>query len=361
MHPETLHQIKFAERGFPPLPYYQNYVQQTPDSAAEARRLQTVIDRDCVVTSGSTGGIAASGKHCRFPFVYRGKRYEGCTDVDSPGKKWCYVNQDQIADEWGYCSVKCPTSTGVPDSSPQFPRSNFPESGTAPTPASPNPTATPTPVPAPTTNYDGGALTRENTAPIKIIANYDLLDEDKVEKYRMCFKIGEWFKIGGIDTADGPPADGKPTCSKLGDSRCTGANCIATTNVHQGCWGKCGVKDTLTEATKACMKRESEAVIPFVSKFLRVAQLAGGNLKLTRSEGSYPSYYQSIGVPPGPTCFADCKHLHDMRYLKKMPDTYCDDGVPADHIVFISKPPADDGIAGWGGSCGQDQYEGSYS
>jgi hypothetical protein len=94
---------------------------------------------------------------CVFPFHYRGRLYNGCTDYDSNGgQQWCATTSDYDVDgKWGVCDssadAACPddtrhiATTPVPTPAPTTP---------APTPApTPEPTIAPTlaPTPAPTT------------------------------------------------------------------------------------------------------------------------------------------------------------------------------------------------------------------
>ena len=47
------------------------------------------------------------GKHCIFPFEFRGKKYNACTVDYSKKKKWCatavHRNGTVIKNNWGYC------------------------------------------------------------------------------------------------------------------------------------------------------------------------------------------------------------------------------------------------------------------
>lgn len=43
-------------------------------------------------------------KPCLFPFEYKGKEYNTCTDAGSKGKPWCHV--DKRGHNWGYCECK---------------------------------------------------------------------------------------------------------------------------------------------------------------------------------------------------------------------------------------------------------------
>ena len=36
--------------------------------------------------------------------MYDGKRYDGCIDIDSNGKPWCYT--DHSRKEWDYCEME---------------------------------------------------------------------------------------------------------------------------------------------------------------------------------------------------------------------------------------------------------------
>ena len=55
---------------------------------------------------------------CQFPFIFNGKTYDACTDVqDSDGRFWCSTKVDRsgkhISDNWGYCSDECFPSTQI--------------------------------------------------------------------------------------------------------------------------------------------------------------------------------------------------------------------------------------------------------
>lgn len=58
---------------------------------------------------------------CHFPFVYNGKKYNGCTDIgEEEGNYWCYYQVDEfnngVSGLWGYCSPSCPVANlGVSD------------------------------------------------------------------------------------------------------------------------------------------------------------------------------------------------------------------------------------------------------
>ena len=49
-------------------------------------------------------GVTVSGKCCKFPFIYKGKKYKSCTDVDYKGKFWCSLTSNYRRDKkWGRC------------------------------------------------------------------------------------------------------------------------------------------------------------------------------------------------------------------------------------------------------------------
>ena len=65
----------------------------------------------CKTTDGGTPGAL-----CVLPFIYKGKKYTGCTLKDSDnGQAWCSVRVDgdgkHIGGQglWGHCNSKCPT------------------------------------------------------------------------------------------------------------------------------------------------------------------------------------------------------------------------------------------------------------
>jgi hypothetical protein len=104
------------------------------------------------------------------------------------------------------------------------------------------------------------------------------------------------------------------------------------------------------------MIRETDAVLPIIQRFLRAPKLKDDRLKFSYSEGSYPSYFEMTGNENGAQCFADCAKHNDVGKLKQMPDSYCNEGVDGDVVLFLLKGVKEVGVAGFGGSCGHDQY-----
>merc|ERR1712110_61215 len=79
----------------------------------------------CKTTDGGTPGAL-----CVLPFMYKGKKYTGCTLKDSDnGQAWCSVRVDgdgkHIGGQglWGHCNSKCPTDlNGIDPGSNNTPR-----------------------------------------------------------------------------------------------------------------------------------------------------------------------------------------------------------------------------------------------
>ena len=49
---------------------------------------------------------------CVMPFLYQGKYYENCIDIDNGGVPWCYTNVEKKV--WGICDMStCQRSQGT--------------------------------------------------------------------------------------------------------------------------------------------------------------------------------------------------------------------------------------------------------
>ena len=63
-------------------------------------------------TFGSEDGVV---QDCVFPFIYKGKKYSGCSK-DGKGKWWCATKVDSKgnmnADNWARCNEYCVTDDG---------------------------------------------------------------------------------------------------------------------------------------------------------------------------------------------------------------------------------------------------------
>ena len=187
--------------------------------------------------------------------------------------------------------------------------------------------------------YETGMLTEATTRPLRITANYDMLDEAKAPRYSTCFREGDWFKIG-IPATSNPPSS--PTCSRG----------PVELGFDADCWGLCEAGDVVTPDDALFIRSEIELLLPYVESLFRAPRLVGDALKLTSSAGSYPSLYDALGHK-GPACFADCSLLLGLS----MPSSYCASaGVQTDVLLFVQRSPNVDGIQGSAFSCASDQY-----
>jgi hypothetical protein len=179
-------------------------------------------------------------------------------------------------------------------------------------------------------------------------------DEDKVQDNRLCFTVGAWVKIGNPAATAAPTDETAADCSR--SWRTDKGEYVTTGSLTTDCWRVCGPEDALTAENKACMIRETDAVLPVIQRFLRVPKLKDDRLKFSYSEGSYPSYFEMTGNENGAQCFADCAKHNDVGMLKQMPDSYCTEGIDGDVVLFLFKGLKAPGVAGYGGACGHDQY-----
>lgn len=73
----------------------------------------TPAPRSSACDVATTGGTAAEGSDCIFPFEYNGEFYYACTGVQAAGA-WCSITSN-YAGKWGYCvyrSAKIRTTNG---------------------------------------------------------------------------------------------------------------------------------------------------------------------------------------------------------------------------------------------------------
>lgn len=193
-------------------------------------------------------------------------------------------------------------------------------------------------------------LTKDNTRPVRIHVNYDMLFEDKVKDDRLCFKLGAWYKIG-VPVDQAPTDEEQSTCHRSWRSTTQTYTTASEATKSTDCWAVCGPADTMTDKNRECIISETNAVLDIAGKYLRVPKLKDGRLKLSYSDGSYPAYFQMTGAVKGTECFADCaKNLH-VSAMKTMPESYCSQGVDADVILFMQKPISKPMVAGFGGKC----------
>ena len=66
-----------------------------------------------------TIGGPQKGVECEIPFIFNGKKYNGCTNEHDEDKNpWCSTNVDanrhhkSDQSQWGYCASNCPKDFG---------------------------------------------------------------------------------------------------------------------------------------------------------------------------------------------------------------------------------------------------------
>ena len=61
---------------------------------------------------------SVEGEKCEIPFLYHGKYYDSCINIDNGGVPWCYhtnknITNDENRKDWGICTdSSCPTMKG---------------------------------------------------------------------------------------------------------------------------------------------------------------------------------------------------------------------------------------------------------
>jgi hypothetical protein len=77
---------------------------------------------------------------------------------------------------------------------------------------------------------------------------------------------------------------------------------------------------------------------------------SGEALTFDTSLGRYAGVYNRKGYPSEEGCARDCSLLNGVAVAP----SYCQDGVTADAVLSLTKPPTIPGVAGTGGSCASD-------
>ncbi|XP_040580268.1 uncharacterized protein [Lepeophtheirus salmonis] len=82
--------------------------------------LRKTTPRAATVTSAPTRCSTSTGENCQFPFSYDGQTFEECTTVENGDQPWCatYVNERRETEKWGNCEAGCPIGTTVRGSCP---------------------------------------------------------------------------------------------------------------------------------------------------------------------------------------------------------------------------------------------------
>ena len=94
-------------------------------------------------------------------------------------------------------------------------------------------------------------LTQENTRPIRILPNYDLMYENKVRPNRVCFTLGAWVKRGNPESS-APSDESLATCHRSWRSDLSAYVEVAANLQNQDCWAVCGPEDTQTDINREC-------------------------------------------------------------------------------------------------------------
>jgi len=178
------------------------------------------------------------------------------------------------------------------------------------------------------------------TQPIRYHLDFRSLYEEHAPRYSACFRAGDWFRWG-LPGSQAPPADGTPTCSRGEES---------TRQASEGCWGRCLASDVITPAVREHMASVVEEVVRAMPKYLAVRPVVG-NLVFNVAPSRYEHVLKLKGYDTPSECSADCAQISNVAVEPSM----CTDGVAADVVVSITKPPGLAGLAGTGGSCAADQ------
>jgi len=190
----------------------------------------------------------------------------------------------------------------------------------------------------------GGTLSQSNTNPIRIHYNFDTLYEDKVQanpllRDRYCFNEGDWYRVN-FPTEPKPTGSGPDDCNR---------DAVAMEILTQDKWCRCTAEDVITPTWRDFVIDAVYRHGADIPKYLNLKPVQG-NLKLRKSEGSFPSMWRTTNQL-GSYCSADCvKGSH-----VAVPDALCEEGVQADVVLSIAGPSPVPGIGGTGGSCSADQ------
>ena len=191
-------------------------------------------------------------------------------------------------------------------------------------------------------NLDGGQATvldQNNTAPLRIIPDFNQMDPNKATPYRSCFTEGAYFKWGHPTSTNPASAPSSEVCNRNLPSG------------SQNCWGVCLSTDLITTTTSQYLQTWVNDRIAHFANVLR-APKRSGNLVFVPSAGVYEAYYQQIGLPDATTvsCLADCSKGNGIP----IDPSYCSGGVDGDVILFVSQMIPEPGVGGYGGFCAND-------
>ena len=176
-------------------------------------------------------------------------------------------------------------------------------------------------------------LSIDNTEPIRLTVDYSSLYQETAPQYSACFAIGEWFAMGLPGPE--PPSNGIATCLRDG--------------TDGDCWGRCEADDLITDVSRQQVIDIVDNVVAEVASMFRLQQ-STEPLVFDDSVGRYDSALRSKGYDSQAACARDCTMLNGVAVAS----SYCTEGVTADAVVSITKPPVIPGVAGTGGACASD-------
>jgi len=176
------------------------------------------------------------------------------------------------------------------------------------------------------------ALTPDNTAPIRLHLDFASLYEATAPQYTACFTIGEWYRRGLPRNQPTPPADGVPTCDSNGDGR--------------DCWGICAADDLITPTGRDLIIQIVSTVAREVEELFSVRR--SSPLTFTVDKGRYQRALIEQGWTPVEACASDCATISSLAVDSAL---YCTQGVDADAVLSVRRPPSESGVAGTGSHC----------
>ena len=181
-------------------------------------------------------------------------------------------------------------------------------------------------------------LTDNNTAPIRFSLDFASLYETTAPKWSSCFAIGAWYRRGIPRNSQSPPDDGIETCTPGG----------------RDCWGKCKSEDLITPASRDLMIQVVTTLAAEVSQLFAVRPLSS-KLRFDTGEGKYQRALYERGWTPTAGCASDCTMLSGVAVDASK---YCGEGVDADAVISLRRPPVEADLLGTGSHCQCDPASG---
>ena len=180
-------------------------------------------------------------------------------------------------------------------------------------------------------------LTLETTRPVRFKLNFDSLSKATALEHTACFEADKWYQRGFPGA--GPP-DG------VTYKECPRDQSEYTIAMGEGCWGRCLGSDLITDDAKEIIEHVSTIVADELSA--KLAVLASDGALTMRYSSGHP--YANRGYSTENRCASSCQTLSSVSVGAE----YCQDGVDADVVLSVTKPPVYSGVAGTGSSCAVD-------